>query len=112
LDCQENTDKGIYLMFSTRSVKEAIGSIIKLRRQGKKMTQGEVAARYGIAQRYISCAENGDWDSLTTLSKLLNAMDISAEWLFERLTSRFSGHDIDEIKGEQTHENKAMDEAN
>ncbi len=60
----------------------SIGKRIRYVRHGKKLTQEQVAERAEISANYLSRIENGTARfSLDVLIQLINALDISADYL-------------------------------
>lgn len=61
---------------------DAIGRRIRYVRYGKKLTQEQVAERAEISANYLSRIENGTARfSLNVLIQLINALDVSADYL-------------------------------
>lgn len=75
---------------------DAIGRRIRYVRHGKKLTQEQVAERAGISANYLSRIENGTAKfSLEVLIQLINALDISADYLLLDVIKKKKGKGID-----------------
>lgn len=75
---------------------DAIGRRIRYVRHGKRLTQEQVAERAEISANYLSRIENGTARfSLDVLIQLINALDISADYLLLDVIQRKEKQDMD-----------------
>ena len=59
--------------------------LLRALRRWRKMTQGELAKRAGLAQGYVSDLESGKREGTSeTLASLARALDVSEGWLTEK----------------------------
>jgi len=59
--------------------------LLRALRRWRKMTQGELANRAGLAQGYVSDLESGRREGTSeTLASLARALDVSEGWLTEK----------------------------
>lgn len=61
----------------SEAVKEAFGRVLRAKRKALGLSQEELAARAGIAMRYVSLLEcNKRQPTITTLHALASALDV------------------------------------
>lgn len=66
------------------NMKMKLGEFIKHVREEKKLSQGEIARKAGLARSYISRLEEGDFNSpsVITLIRLAEGLGVSNEMIF------------------------------
>ena len=70
---------------NTEAIKEAFGKVLRLKRKALGLSQEELAARSGIAMRYVSLLEcNQRQPTISTLYRLSQGLEVSlAEFVSE-----------------------------